>query len=71
MTQNCSYVINSTYSSLMQISGIHSMDLGTVSMFIPQKSEGFQVRNSFVHRWENKKLCVIKHVVTQVDECES
>lgn len=53
---NCSYVMNTnTYSSLMDISGIHSLDLGMLSMFIPQKSDEFQVRNSFVQRWEKEK----------------
>lgn len=38
------------------MSGIHSNDAGTVRTSIPQKSDGFQVRNSFVQHWEKKKL---------------
>lgn len=51
----------------MVTSGIHSLDLGTVSLFIPQKSDGFQVRNSFVQLWEEKKLH-LKNIMTQADE---
>lgn len=46
----CSSVMNSTYSSSILISGTHSVDIGRVMSSIPQKSEEFQVRNSFVQK---------------------
>ncbi len=45
----------------MLISGIHSFDMGTVSSFIPQKSDEFQVRNSFVQTCEKKKKQLFKY----------
>lgn len=52
----------------MNISGIHSFDVGMVSVWIPQKSEEFQVRNSFCQPWKNT---VLIHSVAQETEAKA
>lgn len=39
----------------MAMSGIQRSDVGMATKSIPQKSDGFHVRNSFVQLWENKE----------------
>ena len=54
----------------MVISGIQSSDLGIVSPSIPQKSDEFQVRNSFVQRCEKEKSGFERFYDIKVDECD-
>lgn len=44
-----------TYSSTMITSGNHNIDVIMDSFSIPQNSEEFQVRNSFVQLWKEWK----------------
>lgn len=39
----------------MAMSGIQRSDVGMATKSIPQKSDGFHVRNSFVQLWKNKE----------------
>lgn len=50
----------------MPTSGIQSNDLGTASSSIPQKSDEFQVRNSFVQRCVKKKKDITTHKLISV-----